>query len=103
MASPIDLLQEIMPVMIPNTLLYMEAPHEQPMRENPNNYYLAQLKHFWHEHINFYTETGLRCLCARAGPRVLDVHYQRFNNGVRSGEVMTVLAQRDPTIDFIEN
>jgi hypothetical protein len=92
-ASPLKMLREIVPAMSQKTLLYLEVPYEEIMRKNPKSNNLAQLKHFWHEHINFYTEIGLHRLCGQLGLQILDVHYQLFDNGVRKGEVIGVLAR----------
>jgi hypothetical protein len=92
--SPLDLVGEIALRLSQRTLLYIEVPHEQLMREHPGTRDLAKLKRHWHEHVNFFTETGLRRLLDRAGLQLVDVHYLPINNGVRMGEVIGLLARR---------
>ena len=92
--APMDLLLDILPVLSPRTLLYLEVPHESLVREHPGSLDLAKLKRHWHEHVNFFTEAGLRRLLDRAGLCLVDVHYLPVENGARAGEVIGLLAQR---------
>lgn len=92
--APMDLLMEILPALSPRTLLYLEVPHEHLMREHPGHLDLAKLKRHWHEHVNFFTESGLRTLIDRAGLEMVDVHFMDIDNGVRTGAVMAFLAKR---------
>lgn len=92
--SPLDLIGEIASRLSQRTLLYIEVPQEQLMREHPGNMDLAKLKRHWHEHVNFFTETGLRRLLDRAGLQLVDVHCLPIDNGVRTGEVIGLLARR---------
>jgi len=91
--APMELLTEILPAMSPRTLLYLEVPHEQLIREHPGSLGLAVLKRHWHEHINFFTEAGLRRLIDRAGLQLVDVHFPGIELGMRQGEVMGLLAK----------
>lgn len=92
--SPLDLVGKIALRLSQRTLLYIEVPHEQLIREHPGNRDLAKLKRHWHEHVNFFTETGLRRLLDRAGLLLVDVHYLPIDNGVRTGEIIGLLARR---------
>ncbi|HSD15664.1 MAG TPA: class I SAM-dependent methyltransferase [Thermomonas sp.] len=92
--SPSGLVEDIFEQLSARTLLYMEVPHEQLMREHPGSVELAGRKRHWHEHVNFFTEAGLRHLIDRAGLQLVDVHYLPIDNGVRTGEVIGLLARR---------
>lgn len=91
---PLELIGDIAHRLSEHTLLYVEVPHEHLMREHPASLKLAGLKRHWHEHVNFFTEAGLRRLLERAGLLLVDVQYLPIENGVRTGEVIGVLAQR---------
>lgn len=92
--APLNLLGDIAPLLSERTLLYVEVPHEPLMREHPGSIELAGHKRHWHEHVNFFTEAGLRRLLDRAGLRLVDVHFLAIDNGVRTGEVIGLLARR---------
>lgn len=92
--APLELLLAIVPMLSPGTLLYVEVPYETLIREHPGSLELAPLKRHWHEHVNFFTEAGLRQLFDRAGLQIVDVHYLPVDNGARTGEVIGLLATR---------
>lgn len=91
--APMELLLEIRPMLSQRTLLYLEVPHEQLIREQPGRLDLAEQKRHWHEHVNFFTEPGLRRLIERAGLDLVDVHYLPVDNGARKGGVIGLLAR----------
>jgi hypothetical protein len=92
--SPRDVVRQMLPALGPRTLLYLEVPHEALMRQHPGGRHLAPLKKHWHEHINFYTETAIRCLLERAGLEILDSVRLPVNLGWTQGEVQGFLAKR---------
>lgn len=92
--SPLELLMEVVPQLATTSLLYLEVPHEQLMRQHSNTQGLALKKHHWHEHINFFTEASLLALTRRAGLRVIDRFNIKYDNGTRQGETLGLLAQR---------
>jgi hypothetical protein len=86
-----DLLREMQPLMDLRTMLYVEGPHEALVRQHPPGTDLTPHKRHWHEHVNFFTESSLRQLTARAGLRVTDTLRLPVNNGARQGEVLGLL------------
>jgi len=64
--SPGGLISDIVVQMSSETVLYIEVPHESLMFENQNNQDIVQEKKHWHEHINFFSETGLRTLISKS-------------------------------------
>lgn len=82
---PARLIDMIRPVLGGETLLYIGVPYEALLRAHPDSMNLACLKRHWHEHINFYSESSMRCLLERAGLKVLDVHYVPTLKGVVLG------------------
>lgn len=92
-SSPRSLLEQILPAMGRDTLLYLEVPHEALMRENPGSLTLARAKKHWHEHINFFTRQALQRLVEGAGLKVVDSHLLPVDLGWRKAEVMGVLAR----------
>jgi hypothetical protein len=70
---PADLLVEIRKSMQNETILYIEVPHEELMR-NPDTRDISHLlKKHWHEHINFFTLQSLEALISLAGMQVLEI------------------------------
>ncbi len=91
---PQELVTQMLPAVGPQTLLYLEVPHEALVREHPGSLELAPLKRHWHEHVNFYSEAALRQLLARAGLEVVEVLYLPVDVGWARAEIMGVLARR---------
>lgn len=94
-ANPLAVLQEMLPLMAPHALLYLEVPHEALVRQHPPGTNLAPHKRHWHEHVNFFTATALRHLAARVGLQVVDSQFLPVNNGTRQGEVMGLLLSKE--------
>jgi hypothetical protein len=90
---PEDLVAQMLPALGPQTLLYLEVPHEALMREHPGSLELAPLKRHWHEHVNFFTEASMRRLLERMGLEVVDVLRLPVDVGWTRGEVLGVLAR----------
>lgn len=90
---PEQLVERMLPALGPQTLLYLEVPHEALVREHPNSFDLAPLKRHWHEHVNFYSETALRRLMERLGLVVVDVLRLPVDVGWTRGEIMGVLVR----------
>ncbi|WP_220813420.1 class I SAM-dependent methyltransferase [Pseudomonas paralcaligenes] len=91
---PLELVRQMLPAMGPQTLLYLEVPHEALVREHPDSKCLAPLKHHWHEHVNFYNETALRRLLERLGLQVVDSLRLPVDIGWTRSEVLGVLARK---------
>jgi SAM-dependent methyltransferase len=69
---PKDLLEGIKALMQPSTVLYLEVPRENLVRENPDAATLLRKKRHWHEHINFFSETALRALLREVGLSIVE-------------------------------
>ncbi|MFN7883189.1 MAG: class I SAM-dependent methyltransferase [bacterium] len=68
---PADVLNEIRDCMGKDTLLYIELPHEDLMKQATTN--LVSSKRHWHEHINFFSKSALERLLSRVGFEVLNI------------------------------
>ncbi len=90
---PLDLINQILPALHEQTLVYLEVPHEALMRENPGSLELAGLKRHWHEHVNFFTPQALHRLLDSAGLVLVDSHLLTIDLGWRQSQVMGVLAR----------
>lgn len=93
--DPLVVLQEMLPLMASQTLLYLEVPHEALVRQHLPGTDLTPHKRYWHEHINFFTEKSLHQIAARAGLHVVDTLRLPFDNGVRRGEVLGLLLTKE--------
>ena len=91
--SPLGLIGDIVPLLAERTLLYLEVPHEQLVREHPASLELASLKRHWHEHVNFFTEAGLHRLLDRAGLQLMNTHLLDVEIGMRRGQIIGALAR----------
>lgn len=91
---PLDVLHQLLPALHPQTLLYLEVPHEALIRQHPGSLQLARLKRHWHEHINFYTEAAIGRLLERAGLDIVDSMHLPVDLGWAQGEVQGFLARR---------
>jgi hypothetical protein len=69
---PQEIVADVVQAMGPNTVLWVEVPHEAVIREaaNPEEAYLA--KRHWHEHVNFFTEDALTRMLEGAGLNVVE-------------------------------
>ena len=68
---PLDLLIELRKTMRADTVLYIEVPYEDLMRNANSGEDPGLKKRHWHEHINFFTPPALRRLTERAGFQVI--------------------------------
>lgn len=87
---PFEVIQSMLHLLSPGTLLYLEVPYEALVREFPDSRDLAPRKRHWHEHINFFTPGALVRLLERAGLDYID--YKTFSNDTK--EFMGTLARR---------
>lgn len=70
--EPRALLERVVAAMGGETMLYVEVPFEALMREAEHDPQAWQRKRHWHEHVNFFSERGLRQLLTGSGLQVLD-------------------------------
>lgn len=66
---PEDTLRDIAALMEPRTVLYVEVPFEEVVRNVAVQPHLH--KRHWHEHVNFFSERSLHRLVERCGLEVL--------------------------------
>ncbi len=69
---PREALREIAGAMRPQTLLYVEVPHEAVVREFHDKRRRLEQKRHWHEHINFFSSDALDALFRNAGLLVIE-------------------------------
>lgn len=91
---PYNFLSTVLPVLTENTLLYIEVPEESLIRDNPDNFDLAPLKHHWHEHINFFTKRSLDILLSRLGLQSIDDCVIPVELGERKGAARCILVRK---------
>ncbi len=68
---PSDLLYEIKNTMSETSILYIEVPFEDVMKNYPNDC-LARKRH-WHEHVNFYSKKSLKRLIENCGFKLIEI------------------------------
>ena len=82
---PAEILGDIKACMDSDTILYLEVPLEEIMRDPFDGFY--RNKRHWHEHINFFSEIALRRLIAACG---LDVVGYKVLRVTSEGRVSTL-------------
>jgi len=70
---PIELLVEIKHSMQKDTLLYVEVPFEEIMRNSDSENNLLTKKRHWHEHINFFSENSLNILLEKCELKIVEL------------------------------
>lgn len=91
---PADLLWELYPMMGPETICYLEVPHESLMRASPVEAHLR--KRHWHEHINFFSEDSLRHLACNVGLEIVAMRELPLPNGEGESTVFQLACRRSP-------
>ena len=95
---PKDLLDDIQSVMQPSTVLYLEVPRENLVRENPDPASLLGKKRHWHEHINFFSEASLKALLQGSGLSVLSFKIHGIvSEGVLHSQFMVACTKAERT------
>lgn len=91
---PREALSAIAAAMKPETLLYLETPHEDGVRliDDPAER-LARKRH-WHEHVNFFTQASLEAIFAAAGLAIVECLSHPVTAGGKYGHVFSIVARR---------
>lgn len=88
---PSELLADVIGAMSADTVLYVEVPHEQLVREGSGS--LVEQKKHWHEHINFYTEQSMRTLLGNCGLDIIDLAFLHKTDGKVHYHVFQIAAR----------
>ena len=91
---PHKILQDILTAMSASTILYLEVPYEEVMREFSGYPDLAQRKRHWHEHINFFSIDSICKLVESAGLELIEIVPNEISLGWRSAVVISVLCRK---------
>ncbi len=71
---PLDLVAELRRTMGPDTVLYIEVPHEEVVRTHRGPNDLNPQKRHWHEHINFFSRESLLRMVRAGGMEVAAIN-----------------------------
>ena len=85
-------LDEIKSIMDKDTILYIELPNEDIVREARDLSELYRLKKHWHEHINFFNENSIINLLKSLNLDLIDLNSLAVSNET-AGEVFQVLVK----------
>jgi hypothetical protein len=77
---PRKVLSEIKAFMASNTVLYIEVPFENLVKDNEVGAQLLTKKRHWHEHINFFSKHALNELVTGLGLSLLNFHSQNIHS-----------------------
>jgi SAM-dependent methyltransferase len=76
---PSQMLSEIKRMMSDGSILYIEVPLENHVKEFSSTRLLLEKKRHWHEHINFFSENALRILVFNLGFEIISFEIKIFN------------------------
>jgi hypothetical protein len=76
--------------MKPETLLYVEVPHEDLVRLSDGSKDLHTKKKYWHEHINFFTYESLVALLESCGLRAVGMECIETKEGGKKWHVFSI-------------
>jgi SAM-dependent methyltransferase len=91
--SPAESLKEMAAVMRPETLLYLEVPREDLVRNVSGLENRLRAKRHWHEHVNFFTEDAIAAMMQAAGLTPLSMRSHPVSAGGKTSHVFSVLAR----------
>lgn len=77
---PRKVLAEIKAVMTSTTVLYIEVPLENLVKDYGEGTKLLHKKRHWHEHINFFSQDSLHALLNSSGFSLLNFHVQNIQS-----------------------
>lgn len=92
--EPLALLQQVVPALRDDSLLYVEVPFEGVMQNIANGRASWRSKRHWHEHINFFSEAALRYLLDRAGLQVCQLSILEVDVGAGPVSVFAIACQK---------
>lgn len=90
---PREQLCEIAAVMNPETILYLEVPHEDVVRLIASSDERTGAKRHWHEHINFFTEEAINAMTEHAGLEILTRISHPVSAGGKGSYVFSIVAR----------
>lgn len=93
-AWPRQIVQQLVALMRPQTLLYLEVPYEGLVRSAPALRSLHAAKHHWHEHINFFSVEALHELVDQAGLDVVAFQEADIALGWRNSCILSMICRR---------
>ena len=93
---PSDVLADIRKAMDYDSILYVEVPFEQVMRDDvPDR---ETTKRHWHEHINFYSRSSMNALLVSAGFQVLDQNVLVTTVGGSAVQILQAVCSPDRSL-----
>ena len=92
---PASTISEIAAIMARDTILYIEVPYEDLMREAQDATDLHARKRYWHEHVNFFTRDSLSALIANCGLRVVDMQSIEAEGGAKRWHLWSLACMLD--------
>jgi len=71
---PLDILKAIKKIIDNDSILYIELPYENFIRNSTDMGISHELKNHWHEHINFFNEKSIEMMIGNVGFKVLELN-----------------------------
>lgn len=80
--------------MRPETILYVEVPHEEVMRLSDDPAQRQERKRHWHEHINFFTPSALNAVFGDVGLSIIERKSHPVTAAGKDSHVFSIVARR---------
>lgn len=93
-SHPLGILDEIVPLMGAETVLYLEVPFEQLMQEHMDKFDAYKYKHHWHEHINFFTRESIVLMLNNLKLDLVEMQYVPISLGWRDSCLISVICKK---------
>ncbi len=90
---PSQVLSEIIKIMKPETILYLEVPLEEIFHDHPTLFPKGNKKKHWHEHINFFSKLSLIKLALSCGLEVIAENSISISMGWRKSRVQMLVCK----------
>ena len=84
--------------MRPETILYVEVPHEEVVRLSEDPAQRLARKRHWHEHINFFTPSALNAVFGDVGLSVIERVSHPVTAGGKDSYVFSIVARRSARV-----
>ncbi|MGH2307414.1 class I SAM-dependent methyltransferase [Aliarcobacter sp. ERUVET-8] len=85
---PKDLVMNIKKCMSKDSILYIEVPLEDIVREAGMKKDTYKIKKHWHEHVNFYSESSIKEMMIQCGFRVKELKQLEATAGGHSSYLL---------------
>jgi len=92
-AYPVESVRQMVQVLQPGALLYLEVPLEGVFTERLGGLRRGERKRHWHEHINFFSPSSFKALARTCGLEIVAAKSLPISLGLREAQVQMLLCR----------